>query len=611
MGPERDRRDLLAGIPSRPGVYLMKDASGAVFYVGKAKDLRKRLQQYLTGHDDRFFVQILDHLLADVEVYVTGNELEALVLENQLVKDLQPRHNVMLKDDKNFLRVRIDLSHPFPRIEVARRRKDDGARMFGPFLSARTIRQVVRLLNRSFHLRTCTERGFARRDRPCLRHQMHLCDAPCVKPVDAQEYRGRVDDVILFLSGRRKELQRRLARQMREASEAMNYEDAMLARDMLQGIERLFHDQAVDLHDDANIDAFGLERREAQAVVFVAQVRGGLTLNGYEYQLRDLGPMPDDELVTQVVQRHYDGQEELPREVLLTVEPGAGRGALEAWLKERAGRAVPLRVPQRGARKDLLVWSTRNATTRLDEATRVEDRRFAELSELKAALGLDALPRSIEGYDISTFHGDLAFGSQVVFHDGLPDKARYRLYRIRSVEGTDDYAMLQEVLRRRLARAAEEPLPDLMLVDGGKGQLAAARAVVEELGVDATLIGLAKDRVRAAARSDKLERSGERLVWGEPAREQALEEGSGVWTLLSRIRDEAHRFAITAHRRRRTARGLEGVLDAVPGIGRARKRELLLRYATIERMREALDAAGWKLKGYPAKTMEALKKALG
>lgn len=673
-----DRAALLVRAPMKPGVYLMKDAKGEVFYVGKSRSLRARLRQYFTpGNDERWFVAQLDEILADVELLVTENEKEALVLENQLVKELQPRYNVLLKDDKNFLRLRLDLRHPFPRIEITRRRTSEvnaeqGSRpprseglerarvhTFGPYHSARSIRDIVQLLNRSFHLRTCTDRSFAHRDRPCLRHQMHLCDAPCTRPVDQAAYRRRVDDVLLFLQGRRRELQRRLSAEMQEHAEAFRYEQAMVMRDALAAIKRSMQTQAVDLHDDADLDVVSFTRREQRATLFVGNVRGGLILYSYEYHLRDLPAGTDATLLRELLERHYLAVDHVPPEILVPLtldgdDEAESSAALVAWLEERAGRRVSLKRPRRGPRRALLEWAERNGQARHREAQGIEEKRFAELAELGALLGLERMPRRLECYDISNIAGDVAYGSQVVFVDGIPDKTSYRLYRIREVTGSDDFAMIREVLRRRLRgvdasgiseggqgaegdeeygssegpgsegasesdrlpEAAEQagPLPDLFVIDGGRPQVSAARLVIEkEHGLDGRahpVVGLAKARTRSQAYAREVERSEERLVWGDPMQETALEEPSSVRNLLVRLRDEAHRFAISAHRRGRRRRDLEGVLDQVAGIGKKRKRALLMRYATSARMLEAMEAEGWRLPGIPATVVARLRAAL-
>ena len=606
-----DRAAILARTPSSPGVYLMRDASGDIFYVGKARDLRKRLAQYLGAtSDDRPFVRMLDHLLAEVEVLVTANEKEALVLENQLVKEHQPRFNVLLKDDKNFLRLRIDARHAWPRVEIVRRRKDDGAEYYGPYASALTIREVVHLVNRVFRLRTCDDRAFATRDRPCLRHQMHLCDAPCTLPVDAAAYRARVDDVRLFLKGKRRELQRRLAREMDEASAALDFERALTLRDMLKGIEKSAQTQAVDLHGDDDLDVWALHRVEERAVAFLANVRGGLTLYVWEYPLRRLAPLPDGEILAGVLQSHYD-RAEIPTEILVPIDLDDEGAPLADWLTERAGRRVSVHRPQRGPRRALLDWAAHNAAERLRQTTRLEEKRYAELAELAVLLRLPTRPSRLECYDISNIHGDVAYGSQVVFVDGVPDKSAYRSYRIRGVQGSDDFAMLQEVLRRRLTGDSGGDLPDVFVIDGGKGQVGAARAVVhDELHVDRPVVGLAKDRVRRDPHALELTHSDERLVHGDPLVETPLANDTGLHHLLVRLRDEAHRFAVSAHRKARTARDLEGALDRVPGIGKKRKRELLMRYATIARLIAVMEKDGWKIKGLPAKVVEALRKAV-
>jgi excinuclease ABC subunit C len=619
----------LEELPAEPGCYLMKDRTGELIYVGKAASLRSRVRQYFDAGrgDDRIFVPLLDRLLGDLDVIVTRSEKEALLLENELIKRHRPRFNVRLRDDKDFIVLRLDREHPFPRLEVrrARERRDDGARYFGPYSSASGIRETLRIVNRFFQLRTCTDHVFDHRRRPCVLYQIHRCPAPCVYQVPGEEYARSVDDAVAFLEGRETELVERLRGRMREASAGLRFEEAARVRDQLQAVERSLEKQRVLMGDEADRDVFGLYREGPDLCLQVLVMRGGKLQDSRSYPFAG-SEFPDADLLSSFLAMYYE-REVPPEEVLLPLEP-EGAGALAEVLSERRGRRVRLLTPQRGAKADLLEVAARNAEQGFRSWHERAERRDEAIAALMRALHLAREPRWIECYDISTFQGALAVGSGVSMRDGEPDKAGYRRYKVKGVAGQDDFAMIHEVLSRRLRRAlAEGSFPDLLVIDGGKGQLGAALAAAKDAGIatrpvpgnpgvpfvemaglaksrllDAQSLGTARVVARRAAKAVRLAdaaEAAERGFVGEaprspervflPGRKDpvVLRQNSAELFLLTRVRDEAHRFAIAFHRKLRRGRNLQSVLEEIPGVGAGRRRALLRALGSLKRIREA------------------------
>jgi excinuclease ABC subunit C len=624
-------RKTLDELPQAPGCYLMKDRRGEVVYVGKAASLRSRVRQYFDAGrgDDRIFVPLLEDLLGDVEVIVTRSEKEAVLLENELIKKHKPRFNVRLRDDKDFIVLRLDERHAYPRLEVrrAREKRVAGARYFGPYSSASSIRETLRIVNRFFQLRTCTDHVFDHRKRPCILFQIHRCPAPCVYEIPPEEYRQSVEDAVEFLEGRESELGERLRARMDEAAAALRFEDAARLRDQLQAVERSLEKQRVLMADRADRDVVGLHREGPDLVVQVLSMRGGKLQDSRSHPFREQ-EFPDDEILSSFLSLYYE-QNPAPEEVLLPLEPAAV-DALADVLSERRGRRVRLLTPQRGAKADLLEVAAANAAQGFKTWHEKDERREQAMEALVRSLHLARPPRWMECYDISTFQGALAVGSGVSMRDGEPDKANYRRYKVRGVAGQDDFAMLHEVITRRLRRAlAEGSFPDLLVIDGGKGQLSAALAAAKDLGVATSpltgipgapfveMVGLAKSRLvdaaalgtarvvgrrarkgRADAFADaaearergfvpELARSPERVFL--PGRKDpiVLRQNSAELYLLARLRDEAHRFAITFHRKLRRERNFQSVLEEIPGIGEGRKRALLRHFGALKRVKEA------------------------
>ncbi len=601
-------------LPTEPGCYLMRGHDGEIFYVGKAANLRARVRSYFSGSDTRQFVEWLGDILSDIDVVVVRNEKEALLLERTLIRQHQPRFNVLLRDDKNFIHLRLDLRaaparaplrERFPRVEVVRSARDDGARYFGPYHSATGARQALRVLNRYFQLRTCKDTVLENRTRPCLQHQIGRCPAPCVLAVT--DYGDRLADAALFLSGRRRELEQRLRVRMLELADAEEFESAARVRDQLAAVGSTLDDQAVsEVERRRDVDVLAVQRQGSLLVIARLAVRDGHLLAS-EIDTFDKAEFPTAELLASFVAQRYLSPEgetppgDLPDEILTSLSLGDDSAALEAALSERAGRALALRVPQRGYGRRLLEIAEKNAAAAAADVARKADVRERGVASLQRLLSLPRPPRVIECFDVSLFQGTDAVASQVCFVDGAPDKARYRRYNIRTVEGTDDYAMMHEALVRRLKKGE---LPDLLLVDGGKGQLQVALAACKDTGTPVGGAGLlvaaiAKARTfgagehpdtpheeREHADAD-LQMSPERVFVPGVKDPFVLRAHTPERFLVEQVRDEAHRFAITGHRGKRKRRTLRSALDDIRGVGPKSRKALLAALGSVDGIRAA------------------------
>jgi excinuclease ABC subunit C len=579
----------LESLPTEPGVYLMKDRRGEIIYVGKAVNLRNRVRSYFTRTGDtRAFVSLLDQFLGDIETVLVHNEKEALLLENELIKKHKPRFNVLLKDDKQYISLRLDRTQPYPRLEVVRRYQKDGARYFGPYSSASAIRETLRIINRYFHLRTCTDHVLANRKRPCLLHQIGRCPAPCVYPVPEQEYRKSVDEVVLFLEGKAGELVEGLRSRMKQASSKLEFEEAARIRDQLLAIERSLERQKVATTDFKDQDVFASHREGDRLLVYVLYVRQGRLNGGQAFPLGSQ-EFPDEELLPSFVNLYYDQGNFVPEEVLLPLDVEEREG-LEALLTERKGEKVRVMVPKRGEKRDLVDMAQKNAEQAVIERRRTKDETEVVLRRLQERLHLRNLPRRVECFDISHFQGASIVASQVAATDGEIDKSRYRRYRIKTLEAQDDFASMHEVISRRLKRGQEEgDLPDLLVIDGGKGQLASALAAAKDLGVEGVdIISLAKSRdLEVHDRDEESNRSPERVFIPHRKDPIVLRQNSAELYLLARLRDEAHRFAITFQQKSMRKGNFHSVLEDIPGVGDTRKKQLLRQFGSLKRVREA------------------------
>ena len=586
----------LKRLPDRPGVYLLKDDRGDVLYVGKAQSLRNRVRSYWQkqagprGPGDVHRIREVIGRVADVEYTMTDSVSEALLLEANLIKRFRPRFNVRLKDDKSYPYIKVTLADDFPRIERTRKLPNDGSRYFGPYASASSVDESMNLVRRLFPFRTCTidiRDGERALQRPCLLYHIKRCQGPCIQAISKDDYRADIVQIELFLEGRQETLVRALRKEMAVAAEATEYERAATLRDKIRAIERTMESQKMAAFARTELDLVGIARQDAQAAIQLFVIRNGKLIGRDVYLVDATREAPDDEVLGSFLEQYYARASSVPREVYVPFLP-PGAADLEAFLSDRRGTGVRLHVPQRGERRELLALATRNAgeTLAREQARWLADqgKTLAALEQLADALELPGPPMRIECYDISTFQGAESVGSMVVFEEGKPRTGEYRRFRIRAVQGPNDFASHQEVLRRRfrLTKTGDEgadeerrwAMPDLVIVDGGKGQVSAAKEVLDELGLhELPLAGLAKERE-------------ELFLPGRPE-PILLPPTSSALYLVQRLRDEAHRFAITYHRDLRSKRTVRSAFDDLPGVGPKRRRELLKVFGSVKRVRDA------------------------
>ncbi|MGA1796811.1 MAG: excinuclease ABC subunit UvrC [bacterium] len=568
-----------AGLPDLPGVYLFKDEQGTVIYCGKATSLRKRVMSYLRpAPDPNPRRELLASHIRDLEYIVTGSELEALILESNLIKRHRPRFNVVLKDDKHYPHLCVTMNEPFPRLTVVRRIKRDGGRYFGPYTPAHALRQTLRVIHRIFPVRRCQGPMPKNPGRPCLNHQIGLCCAPCAGLITRERYRELMQEVILFLQGKRDDLIRMLRRDMEEAAHAQRYEQAATLRDQIRAVETCLEKQHVYSTTCEDYDCFSFAREGNRACAQVFFIRFGRMTGRKSLHIAGVQDIPEGELMAGILEQFYQSGKSIPPTVLVQAMP-SDRDLLEQWLSRKRGTKVTIQAPRRGDKKRLLLMAQTNAALELEVP--VEDGRMQGedlLRQVQEDLHLPRPPRRIEGFDISNLGPTEAVGSMVCWRDGEPDKSAYRRFRIKGVEGIDDYGMMAEVLKRRYERLGREqvPMPDLVLIDGGKGHLQAGLRVFRELGLpDQPVISLAKreELIYSPDRTDPL----------------AFPDRSPTLQLLQRIRDEAHRFAITYQKTRRKRRAFSSGLDEIPGVGPRRKQMILRHFSGLEAIRKATE----------------------
>jgi excinuclease ABC subunit C len=604
----------LQAVPDSPGVYLFRDSKTQVIYVGKALRLRDRLRSYFTpGYAETARVSELIRRATDFEFVTTANEVEALVLENNLIKNYRPRFNIRLKDDKNYLYLKLPVTEAFPRVHYSRRVQNDGALYFGPYTSAQSLRSTVKSIRQLLPFRTCSDEIF-KQGKVCLDFHIKRCPGPCERRISSEDYRARINEVALFMEGRSDLLVRELEDRMRTSAERLDFENAARYRDQLQSIERIADRQKVLTRGRDDQDIVAYARSGKDVYVEVAYVRQGKMVGHDGHALDGAADATEPELLRGFMLQYYSSATHVPRSVVLP-GPVDEPELIAGWLSEKRGRPVELEVPQRGRKRGLVTQLAETAKQELEQM-RIQadyDRSRTEpmLAALAEALDLESPPNRIECYDISNIQGDSAVGSMVVFEDGRPRNDHYRHFRIKFTPGPNDFAMLQEVLRRRLerlesAQRREEAdivgdrsftsRPDLILIDGGKGQLSAALEVMEAAGyADIPTFALAKEREEIFA----------------PGRAEPIvqEHNSPGMFLVQRIRDEAHRFAITHHRKVRSRKALTSPLDSVEGIGPARKRALLRHFGSVQAIREAPVGEIVQL-GIPERLAARLKETL-
>ncbi|MGI6034225.1 MAG: excinuclease ABC subunit UvrC [Limnochordia bacterium] len=572
-----DLTDKLQSLPERPGVYLMEDDAGDIIYVGKARSLKDRVRSYFSGTPSSPKVRALVSHIADLDYIVTDSEVEALILECNLIKEHRPWYNVRLRDDKSYPYLKVT-NEQFPRVLVVRRREEDGSRYFGPYTNVQAMRQTVKFLRKHFPIRTCRRRLEGNKDRPCLNFHIDRCLAPCTGKVSPEAYGEIVDQVCQFLEGRQEGLIKDLTAKMECAAKALRFEEAARLRDQINALEYIAQEQQKIVGDQGlDQDIIGLAQGEGIACVQVFFVREGKIVGREQFLMEDESGSTPSEVTAAFLEQYYTRAAHIPKEILIETQVDDSQ-ALSLWLSSKRGSKVYIKVPRRGPKRHLVALVQENAQLSLDDVLGAQSRRDKEiqaaLARLQEILHLADLPHRIEGYDISNIQGREAVGSLVVFTNGEPDKDEYRRFRIRT-QGPDDYAMLQETVHRRFLRALQEesPFPDLILIDGGKGQLSAVTQVLTELELAIPCCSLAESEEEIYLPSSP-----------EPLR---LPRDDAGLLLLQHIRDEAHRFALNYHRHLRQKSGMASALDDIPGVGPKRKRALIKHFGSLANVRQA------------------------
>ena len=589
----------LQHLPDGPGVYLWKGRDGTTLYVGKAKRLRSRVRSYFANDQlDNPKTRHLVGLIADVETIVVPSEAHALILEANLIKEYRPRFNIALRDDKSYPYIKVTVQEPFPRVFVTRRLEDDGASYFGPYTDVGAMRRALNVVKRIFTVRSCNYDMPAQMpERPCLDYYIKRCKAPCILAQSQHEYRSMIDEVVLFLSGRPEEVVRRVKERMDIASEQLDFERAAELRDALHHLEQMEEPTVVLEVEGGDRDVIGYARDGDDACVTVLRIRGGKLLSREQRFLTNIDGEDDTEVMSVFLAGSYVGMQEKARQLLLPFD------FPDRELIEQALPDSRILIPQRGPRRDLIALAEQNARHLLEElklsSMEADERAGDPVYELGRELGLQRLPRSLVCFDISTTQGTDTVGSCVWFENGRAKRSEYRKFKVKTVEGSDDFASIEEVVRRYFERRLndEKPLPDLIVIDGGKGQLSAAHAALAGVGlIDRPLISLAK-------------RDEEVFIWGreEPLR---LSRRSPGLRLLQQARDEAHRFAVTYNRKRRTMRTVTSELLKVPGIGPVKRRLLLKEFGSVQGVRAATEEAIAKLPGFNPERARKLLESL-
>lgn len=606
----------IAKLPESPGCYLMKDAEGTIIYVGKAVNLKNRVRSYFRDTEHTPKVAAMISHIADFDILLCDSNLEALCLECNLIKRHKPYYNILLKDDKHYPYLRVDLREPFPRLTLARRLEKDGAKYFGPYIGATAVKQVIDAVRDVFPLRTCRQALPPKKPgRPCINYDIGKCMAPCAGKCSAEAYWDMMDGVLAFLGGDYGLVIDKLKKDMMDAAEKMQYEKAAALRDKIRDVEGLMQRQIAIRTNQSEQDIIALSQDGLDAMVQVVYVRGGRMLGGDHFALPREGAEDPGEVLASFLTQYYEDGNLIPRNVLVQALPEGSREGLEQWLRQMKNAAVTLSTPKRGEKHDLVLLAAKNAADALEKrnarAAVHEERTSGAAAGLGRALGLKKYPRRIEGYDISNTQGVLSVGSMVVFIDGEPAKKEYRQFRIKTVEGANDFASLNEVLGRRFTHGLQEKkereeaglspiggkfsdLPDLVLIDGGPQQLRFARQALLDMGADVAMFGLAKKQ--------------EEIFLPDQEEPIVLDHRTPELQLIQRIRDEAHRCAITHHRALRGKAFTHSQLEEIRGIGPARRKALLHRFQSLKAIRAASLEELMDVEGMPPSAAEAVRR---
>jgi excinuclease ABC subunit C len=575
-------------LPSNPGVYLFKGKKGTILYVGKAGNIKHRVSSYFqkpAGKDLKTLAML--EKVVDVDTIVTDTEKEAFILENNLIKTHRPRYNIKLRDDKNYPCLRLSVEEEFPTLSIVRRIKKDRSLYFGPFPSATSLRETLRLIRRIFPIRTCLDTKFSNRLRPCINYEMGRCLGPCCGKVDPAQYQEMFHQVRMFLEGKNRALVERLKEKMGEEAEKLHFETAARIRDQIEHIEKVIEKQKIVSTDFFDQDVIGFHRQDHTLVIHPLFIRGGKLLGGKGFTFLSTG-LPDEDVLSSFLHQYYREGKFIPEQILIQ-KAIPEQDLIEQWLTELKGKRVRILVPVKGDKKHLLKMACENAEQSLLAKNELDKDEEKLLEALKEKLDLRKVPRRIEAFDISNLQGGNAVGSMVFFENGRPNKERYRHFKIKTIEGADDYGMMYEVLLRRYQKVVEEDdLPDMVLLDGGRGQLNVAQEVFKELKIkEVDLISLAKEKPIERPRLSKLRKTEEKVFHPQYKEPFILGRRSPLLHLLDRIRDEAHRFAITYHKKVRSRKTIKSELGEIPGIGQVRQKQLLKYFGAVEKIKEA------------------------
>lgn len=592
-----DLNEALKNLPDHPGVYIMKNSEGEIIYIGKAVSLRNRVRQYFQNsrnHPPKV-IAMVSHI-AEFEYILTDSELEALILECNLIKKHKPRYNILLKDDKHYPYIKVTVNEEYPRVLVTRRVEKDGARYFGPYTDVFAVRETIQIIKKLYPMRSCKKAltyGKAA-GRPCLNYHINRCLAPCTGNVDREKYMDMVKNVILFLSGKQDELLDELSKKMEAAAERLDFERAAELRDQINSIRKVQEKQKIISYALEDEDVIAYARDDEGTCIEVFFIRGGKLLGRENFYFEDIEE-DEDSLLSQFIMQFYSDREYMPKDILLQREISE-INIIESYLTNKRGSKVHIKVPVRGSKSELVEMAKKNAEAALEQLKFkiISEKSMTDdaLNELYEILGLENIPYRMEAFDISNIKGTDPVGSMVVFEGGKPKNGDYRRFRIKTVEGPDDYASMEEVLRRRFTRGLKEieeleskgkdrtdgkfsNLPDLIMMDGGAGQVSVAERVLNELGIDIPVCGMVKD--------DRHRTRG--LIY--KGDEISLYKNSSAFKLITRIQDEAHRFAITYHRSLRSRNSISSVLDEIPGIGKKRRLALIKHFESIDAIKKA------------------------
>lgn len=581
-----DIQEELKKLPSQPGVYIMHDEKDAIIYVGKAVSLKNRVRQYFQSSRNKGakIEQMVTHI-SRFEYIVTDSELEALVLECNLIKEHRPKYNTMLKDDKGYPFIKVTVDEEYPRVMLAWRMKKDKAKYYGPYTSVTAVKDAIELIRKLYHIRSCS-RKLPRdigKERPCLYYHMHQCEAPCQGYISKEDYRGYIYKAVSFLNGNSKDVIRELEEKMMLASEELRFEDAMEYRDLIQSVKRIGERQKITSHDDGDKDIIAMAIDREDAVVQVFFMRQGKIIGRNHFYIKVALEDTRPQILSSFLKQFYAGTPFIPKELMLQEEI-EDSDVIEQWLSQRRGQRVYVRVPKKGTKEKLVEMAAENAAMVLrkdsERIKREEGRTIGAVKEIAGWLAMPEIGR-IEAYDISNISGFESVGSMVVYEKGKPKRSDYRKFKIKSVQGPNDYASLEEVLTRRFTHESDKEfdsfakLPDLIMMDGGRGQVNIALQVLEKLGLEIPVCGMVKD-----------ENHRTRGLYFENV-EIPIDTSSEGFKLITRIQDEAHRFAIEFHRSLRSREQVHSVLDDIPGIGPARRKDLMRQFRSLDKIKEA------------------------